>query len=68
MAALHFHHLDGKDSAVSKFTGAYQSKKAWEEIKKCVLLCANCHAEIHNMQAIGLEPMTSVASTQHSTD
>lgn len=48
-AALDFHHIDpkGKDFAF----GRYQSK-AWKwivaEIKKCAMLCANCHREVHN--------------------
>jgi hypothetical protein len=45
--ALHFHHKDPtqKDFGISK------SIKSWEKIKieldKCILLCANCHAEEH---------------------
>lgn len=47
--ALQFHHLDPtkKDFGIST-TGVTRS---WEKIKveldKCVLLCANCHAEVH---------------------
>lgn len=50
MRALHFHHLDPfeKDFDISK----YQSIKDWTKVKleleKCVLVCANCHAEIHD--------------------
>lgn len=46
--ALHFHHLDPsqKDFNISAF------KKAWNkltsELDKCVLLCSNCHAEVHD--------------------
>ena len=47
-AALEFHHLDpeGKD-----FTLATTSKSLAairEEAKKCILVCANCHRELHN--------------------
>lgn len=47
--ALHLHHLDAS-------TKEYQISNMWsktdQEIKKeaskCVILCANCHAEIHD--------------------
>lgn len=48
--ALHYHHLDPshKDFQLDKDT---LTKKSVEEIdrevEKCVLLCANCHAEVH---------------------
>lgn|SRR5665213_2042665 len=46
--ALEFHH---KDPTLKKFAfGKYQSKSIQlvvEEIKKCLLLCANCHREYH---------------------
>lgn len=47
LQALHFHHQDPsqKDFTVSGKT------KAWEDVRieldKCLLLCANCHAEVH---------------------
>lgn len=49
--ALHFHH---KDASKKKFTisdavkrKSFSQQEINEEIKKCVLVCANCHAEIH---------------------
>lgn len=46
-AALQFHH---KDPTQKGFTISGKQfialEKALEEIKKCVLLCANCHAEV----------------------
>lgn len=52
--ALQFHHRDPaqKDFMVSDFIwgrGNITEKKALEEIKKCTLLCANCHAELHSI-------------------
>lgn len=45
--ALEFHHLD---PSTKKF-GISSSSKSWdavyEEIKKCALVCATCHVEIH---------------------
>lgn len=48
--ALEFHHLDPtqKDFSFGKIRA---NAKSWEsivvEVKKCVLLCANCHREVH---------------------
>jgi hypothetical protein len=48
LAALEFHHLD---PAAKRFSlagrGVTRSlARAREEARKCVLLCANCHAEV----------------------
>ncbi len=47
--ALEFHHIDPKDK---KFTfGSMVSKSLQaitEEIQKCVLVCSNCHKEVHD--------------------
>ena len=50
--ALQFHHLDPK---TKKFTisdafsrKAYSTEEIEAEVKKCILVCANCHAEIHS--------------------
>jgi AraC-like DNA-binding protein len=48
IAALHFHHVDptAKRFAVS-YRGLTRSRAALRaEAAKCVLLCANCHAEV----------------------
>lgn len=51
LAALEFHHLDPskKDFSISS---AYASPKKWativQELEKCVLVCSNCHREIHH--------------------
>lgn len=48
-AALTFHHLDPsqKDFGISDkgYTRAWEKVKA--ELDKCILLCQNCHAEVH---------------------
>ena len=47
---LDFHHLDPSQKSfhVNKREGStYQWDKVWAEMKKCVLLCARCHREVH---------------------
>lgn len=50
MRALEFHHLDA--STKSFGISVEGSTRAWhrvvEEIRKCVLLCANCHREVED--------------------
>lgn len=47
--ALDFHHLDehGKDFGISKSGYTRRITKVFKEVDKCVLVCANCHREIH---------------------
>lgn len=48
--ALEFHHKDPsqKDAALSfMLVGAPNRDRLIAELKKCVLLCANCHREYH---------------------
>ena len=44
--ALHFHHIGPKKGEVSKMLG-YSRKSLKEEVKNCILVCSNCHCEIH---------------------
>lgn len=46
---LDFHHsgTDGKDFNISDFRYRAGFKKLKEEIQKCLLLCANCHRNVH---------------------
>jgi hypothetical protein len=49
-SALHFHHIDPE---TKEFGIAYKGYcRSWEkmlaEAEKCILVCANCHAESHD--------------------
>jgi hypothetical protein len=46
---LHFHHhADDKLGEVSNMVRLqYGRTKIWEEIAKCVVVCANCHSKLH---------------------
>jgi hypothetical protein len=48
--ALSFHHIDPskKEFNLSSKGLTRSWKKIEEEIKKCVLICANCHMEVHD--------------------
>jgi transposase len=55
LAALDFHHKDpqSKTASISSIAsrGGYSEKtfqKCVAEAKKCILLCSNCHHEIHD--------------------
>jgi len=49
ISALEFHHLD---PSKKDFTLSKNMCTAWDKIKdeldKCILVCANCHREIHD--------------------
>ncbi len=46
--ALHFHHLDPneKEITISRLR-SHAVDRLIEEIEKCIVLCANCHYELH---------------------
>lgn len=47
LAALHFHHLDPDEKDFQISSKSISWEKLVVELNKCVLLCANCHAEEH---------------------
>jgi hypothetical protein len=51
LAALVFHHTDSNEKDFKLDMRSLSNRKfgpVLKEISKCVLLCANCHAELHN--------------------
>ena len=51
-AALEFHHKDPNEKEISISIGTNFSEKDIEnlicELEKCILVCSNCHREIHS--------------------
>lgn len=48
-SALEFHHIDPskKDYGIAQGT-CHDLEKDLQEVQKCILVCANCHREIHD--------------------
>ena len=52
---LDFHHEDAADKEMCVVEMAHRGcskKRILEEMKKCVVVCANCHREIHHGDAV----------------
>jgi hypothetical protein len=52
-AALSFHHTDPKEKEFQLDLRSLSNRtqeRIDKEVQKCILICCNCHAEIHNPQ------------------
>lgn len=48
LSALEFHHTNPTEKDFTISANAHMAfEKTLEEVKKCILVCANCHREIH---------------------
>lgn len=66
--ALEFHHLNPEEKDFTIATNVnIATEKAIEEIKKCILVCANCHREIH-AELIPLNDAISTFSINKATE
>ena len=56
MGALEFHHLDKKvkENHPAYIVTRWSFKRAKKELEKCILVCANCHREIHFKEKEGM--------------
>ena len=48
LEALDFHHLENYSKEFNISSNIRSIDKCLEEIKKCILVCSNCHREIHS--------------------
>jgi len=48
-ASMVFHHVDGGTKEFNIAAGGYYRswRRVEKELKKCVLVCGNCHGEVH---------------------
>ena len=46
-AALEFHHLNPDEKEFQLSGNTYSLEKMKKEVDKCILVCSNCHREIH---------------------
>ena len=46
--ALEFHHIDPTQKDFTISNDHFKLKEAIEESKKCILICSNCHKELHD--------------------
>lgn len=47
MRALGFHHIQKEDKEFSISRRIRSWARVKKELKKCILVCSNCHSEIH---------------------
>lgn len=45
--ALEFHHVKEKTESPAYVIGRWSWERAKKELEKCILVCSNCHREIH---------------------
>lgn len=73
LSGLAFHHLGGKEFQLdARALSNRKIEPIVEEIEKCVLLCHNCHAEVHNpdldLASLSIEPTALTAELRAHID
>jgi hypothetical protein len=67
-AALCFHHLDPSKKEF-KLDGRSLGNRTWpvtvSEVEKCILVCQNCHAEIHHPQLSLKHTVVDISGCEH---
>jgi len=68
-AAMDFHHVDPatKIKGVHEWARKGSYKKAFEEVKKCIVLCSNCHRILHYDLHKAKKKKEAEASLDHSS-
>lgn len=64
LAAIHFHHTRDKEFEIdSRHLANCNKEKLLQEVKKCILLCANCHMEEHYPNCATVNSTLTVSHT-----
>jgi len=56
-ATLDFHHIIPGEDKIYRLVASGAIKKAFKEIEKCLVLCANCHRKLHYRERYGEEDL-----------
>jgi hypothetical protein len=64
---LDFHHLGDKSDDVSSLGHYSTLQKLQAEIRKCVVLCRNCHAKLHHPLVPHLEEKKTATLSKNQT-
>ena len=56
-SVIQWHHVDPSTKEIDIWKTAWAEDKFWNEILKCIPLCANCHVKIHK-QLLCLLPIS----------
>ena len=72
LRALDFHHIDPSTKTITISSSLSTVKEREQEVEKCVLICSNCHRELHAglielVATDGIEPSYRVFQTQTMT-
>lgn len=59
-ACLDFHHMKDKQRRITDKLWYYKGKLLEKELKKCILLCKNCHYELHYIKKAENGPVSSL--------
>ena len=66
LKALEFHHIDPTKKDFTISNDHFKLTDAVKEVKKCILLCSNCHKEFHDnmwtLNELNIEGMEEVES------
>ena len=66
-SVIQWHHVDPDQKEFELFRTAWPEEKFWDEVLKCIPLCANCHVKIHQnllclINPIGFKHQQAIAN------
>lgn len=67
IGALEFHHLDPSEKEIQLDARSFANtnqEKINNELKKCILLCSNCHKELHYPE-FNIEHVKNIVNKKH---